>query len=228
MGITFFFALTKNSGKQPEEIQFVKAKKQVQNNVSGATAGTGDQHEALKTRLRLEVVRTEPLPVIDSLHPDAKDIPGGFEAGTTVRVTIKGKSAYHMVSTTMETTGPTRWAYLRTEHWISDDGYQWRRHRILFEPGFNSETGLWEITGSPFFFFDEKENRWYVYFNYLALCEISPWTTPTLLRRAKAMTPGIEGINGDFEFLGQPMAIGTPSLAEGRSRSTALQAGGGC
>jgi hypothetical protein len=50
------------------------------------------------TRLYLELVNTEAAPVIGASHPDAKDIPAGFEAGTTVKVTIHGKSAYHMVS----------------------------------------------------------------------------------------------------------------------------------
>jgi len=90
---------------------------------------------AKATRLCLELVKTEPIPIIGPLHPDAKDIPAGFGAGTTVKITIRGKSAYHMVSTTMETFGATRWAYMRTEHWISEDGATWRRHMILFRPG---------------------------------------------------------------------------------------------
>ena len=120
------------------------------------------------TRLQLELVKTEPVPVIGVNHPDARDIPAGFEAGTTVKVTIDGKSAYHMVTSTMETFGATRWADMRTEHWISEDGNNWRRHKILFRPGKNPETGMWELTGSPFFFFDEKEDRWFVYFNCMA------------------------------------------------------------
>ena len=65
------------------------------------------------TRLCLELVKTEPVPVIGPQHPDAKDIPAGFEAGTTVKVKIHGKSAYHMVTTTMETFGDTRWANMQ-------------------------------------------------------------------------------------------------------------------
>ncbi len=136
------------------------------------------------TTLRLELVRTEPIPVIGIQHPDAKDIPAGFEAGTTVKVTIQGKSAYHMVTTTMETVGATRWANMRTEHWISEDGSNWRRHKILFRPGKNPETGMWELTGSPFFFFDEQEDRWFIYFNFMAYDRRRCWNTPTLLRRA--------------------------------------------
>jgi phosphotransferase system IIB component len=166
------------------------------------------------TRLCLEVVSTEPVPVIGANHPDAKDIPAGFEAGTTVKVTINGQTAYHMVTTTMETTGATRWANMRTEHWLSNDGTNWKRHKILFRPGKNSETGMWELTGSTFFFFDEKANRWFVYFNFMAYDRIRPWGTPTLLRRAGAKTKGPAGINGEFEYPGEivaPSVVAQPS-----------------
>jgi hypothetical protein len=182
------------------------------------------------TRLKLELIRTEPVPVIDSLHPDAKDIPAGFEAGTTVKVTINGKTAYHMVSTTMQTTGTTRWAYLRTEHWISDDGTAWKRHSVIFNHRFDPETGLWELTASPFFFFDEQEDRWYVYFNYLAFNGIRSWNTPTLLRRAGAKHMGMEGINGEFEFPGSivaPSGIAHPTDAEASSISPPFRAADG-
>ncbi len=181
-------------------------------------------------RLCLELVATEPVPVIGAQHPDAMDIPAGFEAGTTVKVTLLGKSTYHMVSTTMETFGDTRWAYMRTEHWTSDDGNQWRRHKILFRPGKNPETGLWELTASPFFFFDETEDRWFVYFNFLAYDRIRSWNTPTLLRRAGAKTQGMEGINGEFEYPGQivaPSGIAHPTDAAASSISPPFQASDG-
>jgi len=181
-------------------------------------------------RLCLELVKTEAVPVIGVNHPDAKDIPAGFEAGTTVKVMIKGKTAYHMVSTTMETFGPTRWTYMRAEHWISNDGTNWSRHKILFRPGRNPETGMWELTGSPFFFFDEKADRWFVYFNFMAYDRIRPWNTPTLLRRAGAKTRGLAGINGDFEYPGEivaPSGIAHPTDAAASSISPPFQAADG-
>ena len=182
------------------------------------------------TRLYLELIRTEPVPVIGPQHPDAKDIPAGFEAGTTVKVKINGKSAYHMVTSTMETLGATRWANLRTEHWISEDGSNWRRHKILFRPGKNPETGMWEQTASPFFFFDEKEDRWFVYFNFLAYDRIRSWDTPTLLRRAGAKTKGMSGINGEFEYPGEivaPSGIAHPTDAAASSISPPFKAADG-
>ncbi len=193
---------------------------------------TGDQPVTAKKamRLQLELVNTEPVPVIGVNHPDAKDIPAGFEAGTTVKVTIDGKSAYHMVSTTMETFGTTRWANMRTEHWISEDGNTWRRHRILFYPGKNPETGMWELTGSPFFFFDEKAYRWFVYFNFMAYDRVRSWNTPTLLRRASAKTKGMAGINGEFDYPGEivaPSGIAHPTDAAASSISPPFQAADG-
>ena len=182
------------------------------------------------TRLQLELVQTEPVPVIGVNHPDARDIPAGFEAGTTVEVTIDGKSAYHMVSTTMETFGATRWADMRTEHWTSDDGNTWRRHRVLFRPGKNPETGMWELTGSPFFFFDELADRWFVYFNFMAYDCRRSWGTPCLLRRAGAKMKGLAGINGDFDYPGEivaPSGIAHPTDAAASSISPPFKAADG-
>ena len=182
------------------------------------------------TRLQLELVRTESVPVIGVNNPDAKDIPAGFEAGTTVKVKINEQAAYHMVTTTMETFGSTRWAHMRTEHWISEDGNTWRRHKILFRPGTNPETGMWELTGSPFFFFDEKEDRWFVYFNFMAYDRVRQWDTPTLLRRAGAKTQGLAGINGEFGYPGEivaPSGIAHPTDAAASSISPPFQAADG-
>ena len=181
-------------------------------------------------RLQLELVKTEPIPVIGENHPDVKDIPAGFEAGTTLKTTINGKTAYHMVSTTMETFGGTRWADMRAEHWISEDGNTWKRHRVLFRPGKNPETGMWELTGSPFFYFDEKADRWFVYFNFMAYERRSPWNTPTLLRRAGAKTKGMAGIYEEFDYPGEivaPSGIAHPTDAAASSISPPFQAADG-
>lgn len=181
------------------------------------------------TRLQLELVKTEPVPIIGIQHPDAKDIPAGFEAGTTVKVTMDGKSAYHMVSTTMETIDQ-RWANMRAEHWVSEDGETWRRHMVLFRPGKNPETGMWELTGSPFFFFDEKADRWFVYFNFIAYDRRRSWNTPTLLRRAGAKIKGVAGINGEFDYPGEivaPSGIAHPTDAAASSISPPFQAADG-
>jgi hypothetical protein len=161
-----------------------------------------------KTRLRLELIKTEPLPVIDASNPDAKETPGGFEAGSTVKLSIDGVTAYHMISTTMETSG---WAHMRTEHWVSEDGFKWRRQNVLFRPHFDAETGLWILTGSPFPFYDTRDDRWYVYFNYMAFNGVKAWHTPCLLRRAGAKATGLAGINGEFEFPGEVVA--SPGIA---------------
>jgi hypothetical protein len=194
-----------------------------------AAAAPGNQPATgiKKTRLCLELVKTEPAPVIGSGHPDTRDIRGGFEAGTTVKVRIKGKTAYHMVTSALETVG---WARLRTEHWVSDDGLNWARHKVLFYPRHDPATGLWELTGSPFFFFDEEADRWYIYFNYVALNGMTPWCTPCLLRRSAAKTKGLAGINGEFEFPGEivaPSGIAHPTDKQASSISPPFKAADG-
>ena len=197
--------------------------------LSGSVALTTCATTNKTTRLQLELVKTEPAPVIGVNHPDAKDIPAGFEAGTTVKVTIDGKSAYHLISTTMETT-EMRWANMRTEHWISEDGNTWKRHKIIFRPGTNPETGLWELTAGPYIFFDEKAARWFIYFDFLAFDRRRPWDTPVALHRAGAKTKGLAGINGEFDYPGTvvaPSGIAHPTDAAVSSISPPFKAADG-
>jgi hypothetical protein len=203
-------------------IAFIKIDAQVHEDLS--------DDKNIRSKLSLELIRTEPVPVIDSLNPDAREIPGGFEAGSTIKLTLNGNTSYFMISTTMETTGVNRWDHMRAELWISKDGDDWKRHRTLFHPHFDSETGLWLLTGSPFLFFDESEDRWYIYFNYMAFNGIRNWDTPCLLRRAGAIENGIGGITGEFEFPGEivaPSAIAYPTDAEASSISPPFKAADG-
>lgn len=183
-----------------------------------------------RTRLRLQVLNTHPVQVIDSLHPDARDIPGGFECGSTVKVTVGGTTAYHMFATTMEGVREKVWSYDRLEHWVSRDGLQWKRAKVLFRPHHDSLTGLWLISASHLPYFDTLQNRWYIYFNFLALNGVRNWNVPTLLRRAGSLQQGMEGINADFEFPGEivaPSGYAHPTDAFASSISTPFKAADG-
>jgi hypothetical protein len=198
--------------------------------ISSACAQTNPGKANSRTRLRLHVLSTYPVPVIDSTHPDAKDIPGGFECGSTVKVTIHGKTEYHLFATTMEALHEKVWSYDRLEHWASDDGIHFHRAKILFRPHYDKETGLWIMTSSQLPYYDTLQNRWYIYFNYLALNGIRNWTVPTLLRRAGSMGRGMEGINADFAFPGEivaPSGYAHPTDAFASSVSTPYTAADG-
>ncbi len=54
--------------------------------------------EGRMPRLRLQVVKTLPNPVIHKNSPGADKIPGGFEGGSSVKLTVDGKSEYHFFS----------------------------------------------------------------------------------------------------------------------------------
>ena len=190
--------------------------------ISMVPANGQNQH----TLLRLELIRTHPYPVIDSTHPDALDIRGGFETGNSMKLPINGETAYHMITTTMETTGEIRWNYQRMEHWTSKDGLNWQRHNVIFHPQYDPETGLWLLTSSQFPYFDEGEDRWYIYHNSLALDTISNWAPPCLLKRVGAVNRGYDGINGAFDFPGEIVAPGGyayPTNAFSSSISTPFQ-----
>jgi hypothetical protein len=183
-----------------------------------------------KIRLRLQVVSTLVDPVIDQANPDTHDIPGGFETGNTLKLTIHGRTGYHMVATTMETTGSSKWTHQRMEHWVSADSLHWRRERVLYRPHVDPATGLWILTSSQFPYFDQTRNRWVIYFNYQALNGIRNWTLPTLLMMAEAKTGGLEGINGDFDLPGIDVArsgYAHPTDAESSSLSPPFQVADG-
>jgi len=202
-------------------ITVIKTDAQINDNL------TADRNDA--SRLYLELIKTEPLPVIDSLNPDSREIPGGFEAGSTVKLTINGNTRYYMVTTTMASRpkGVYRWTHMRIELWVSGDGSDWKRHRVLYHPHFDRQTGLWLLTGSPFPFFDEIEDRWYIYFNFMAFNGIKNWDTSCLLRRAAALEKGIGGITGEFDFPGEivaPSGVAHPTDAEASSISPPFRA----
>jgi hypothetical protein len=105
---------------------------------AGTSAQTHANRETARTRLRLQVLATYPVPVIDSAHADAKDIPGGFECGNTVKVTVNGKSVYHLFATTMEGLREKVWSYDRLEHWASGDGIHTCFFTVYQYDGFES------------------------------------------------------------------------------------------
>ena len=189
-----------------------------------------DAQVSQSTKLRLELISTHPSPVIDSTHHDAQDIKGGFETGNSMKLTINGETAYHMIVATMETSGKTRWNYPRMEHWESKDGFDWKRANVLFYPHHDPETGLWRQTSSPFPYYDTIQDRWFVYHNSLALDSIRYWSPPCLLRRVGARIKGLEGIYGEFDFPGEivaPSGYAHPSDAYSSSISTPFQSADG-
>ncbi len=183
-----------------------------------------------KARLRLEVVRTLANPVIGPNNPDTHDIPGGFETGNTLKFTIDGRTEYHMIMTTMETTRAAKWTHLRMEHWVSADGLEWRRGRILHRPQVDPETGLWTMTSSQFPYFDRARDRWVIYYNFNALNGVRNWTLPCLLKMVEARNKGLGGINGEFNFPGAEVArsgYAHPTDADSSSLSTPFRAANG-
>ena len=94
-------------------------------------------------RLKLVVVKTLPDPVISSKTPGAEEIPGGFEGGNTVKVTIRGKSEYHLVAHSYERLD---WSHCRLAPWVSSDGLHWRHGQGLVRPYTDQATGLARTT----------------------------------------------------------------------------------
>ena len=123
-----------------------------------ANAKSGTPNTNSSPRLKLVVVNTLPYPVINSKTPGAEDIPGGFEGGNTVKVTVRGKSEYHLFAHSYQTLD---WSHCQLDHWVSSDGLQWRHDQVLVPPYTDKATGLWTLSCSPMPFFGMANGRFY-------------------------------------------------------------------
>ena len=101
--------------------------------------------------LRLEAIETLPQPVINSRTPGSAGIPGGFEGGNTIKVSVGGKTRYHMFPHSYETLD---WSYARVDHWSSEDGLNWVHHGALYRAHTDPVSKLWMLPCSPMPFYD--------------------------------------------------------------------------
>ena len=185
--------------------------------LANAKSGTPDTNSS--PRLKLVVVKTLPYPVINSKTPGAEDIPGGFEGGNTVKVTVRGKSEYHLFAHSYETLD---WSHCRLDHWVSSDGLQWRHDQVLVPPYTDKATGLWTLSCSPMPFFDTEADRWQIYYALFAKPQQS-WSPGGTLRCASSKVKGRDGISGPYDFPGEEVlkpGVGYPKTASVSSVST--------
>ena len=170
-------------------------------------------------RLKLVVVKTLPYPVINSKTPGAEEIPGGFEGGNTVKVTVRGKSEYHLFAHSYETLD---WSHCRLDHWVSADGLHWRHDQVLVPPYTDKETGLWTLSCSPRPFFDTEADRWQIHYALFAKPQQN-WSSGGTLRCASSKVKGRDGISGPYDFPGEEVlkpGVGYPKTACVNSIST--------
>lgn len=164
----------------------------------GAGKADGQSH-----RLRLEVVRTLPVPVIGKDTPGAETIPGGFEGGSSVKVMVDGKPEYHFFSHGYP---KLDWSQSRLEHWMSSDGVNFRRVGVLLENYRDEKAGMNHIFCAPIPFYDDKSERW-----HLVFCEFvgpSTWTGDSgIIWCAESKTPGMTGISGPYDFANRHVLV---------------------
>ena len=178
--------------------------------LANAKSGTPDTNSS--PRLKLVVVKTLPYPVINSKTPGAEDIPGGFEGGNTVKVTVRGKSEYHLFAHSYQTLD---WSHCQLDHWVSSDGLQWRHDQVLVPPYTDKATGLWTLSCSPMPFFDKEADRWQIYYALFAKPQQS-WSPGGTLRCASSKVKGRDGISGPYDFPGEEVlkpGVGYPKTA---------------
>ena len=173
--------------------------------LGGTLAGANDNPPPPATsRLRLAVIKTLAQPVIARNTPGAEQIAGGFEAGTTVKVTIDGKPEYHLFSHAFQTLG---WERPQADHWFSQDGLKWQPGGALLTPNTDQKTGLFCTYGHPTPFYVEKESQWHL--SYSVFRNSKPgWTGGnTIVYSAKSKVHGAKGIYGPWDFPGEVVFV---------------------
>ena len=154
-------------------------------------------------RLRLQVLKTLPHPVIDKNTPGADKIPGGFECGNTVKVTIDGKPEYHFFAHSYP---KLDWSQSRLDHWVSPDGVKWRHAGVLLKNYRDDRAGVNHIFTAPIPFYDKEKARWYLF--YGEFVHKKTWTADSgTMWCAVSKTPGPKGINGPYNFPGRQIFV---------------------
>ena len=129
-------------------------------------------------RLRLQVVCTLPEPVIGKTTPGAERIPGGFEGGTSVKVTIDGKAQYHFFAHCYPTAG---WGRSQLDHWVSEDGVKFRHAGVMLADYEDQATRQKHIFTAPLPFFQNSPKQGPNF--RFGPVELAPFTRPAAFNR---------------------------------------------
>lgn len=164
-------------------------------------AETGTPLGATKMRLRLKVLKTYAQPVITEKTPGVEGIKGGYECGNTVKVLIDNKPEYHFFAWRMPGMG---WGDLGTDQLVSNDGFQWRRVGALTEIQYDPSRPVKKYIqlGPAQPFYDEKTQRWSLYYNQFE-CQGRAWQEGSTLWCAQSKVEGMKGIRGPWDFPGK-------------------------
>jgi len=154
-------------------------------------------------RLQLKVVKTLAQPVIGRNTPGAEKIPGGFEGGNTVKVTIDGKPEYHFFAHSYP---KLDWSQSQLDHWVSGDGLNWRHQGVLQAPYKDEQTGLYHIFCAPIPFYDEQDGRWYLFYGDFGKQD-QQWSSGGTMRCAQSKVPGPKGVYGPYDFPGREIFV---------------------
>lgn len=182
-----------------------------------ACADNGGPAGSEVKRIRIKVVKTLARPVIGKDTPGAEKIPGGFEAGTTVKVTIDGKPEYHLFSHSYQTLD---WSRSQADHWLSWDGVKWEHGGVLLAPRTEEKTGLFLTYGHPTPFFVQEQNQWYMSYSVFRNSRAGWVPNNTIVYLAKSKLRGAGGIYGPWDFPGE--VIFTPGVSSPSSNMVAV------
>ena len=151
--------------------------------------------------VKLTVVEVSEGPVIKKGDPGTEDNKYGLETGCVFK---QGK-LYHLF--TAEMIDDPLWVKMRFGHWTSPDRVNWTRINTLAkssgdQTGIDLKAAIW----SPMPFYDEKSERWHMYYvGYRSNPDDgSGWCVlyDSRIIHAVSQTPGLEGLDGPWKDIG--------------------------
>lgn len=154
--------------------------------------------DTVNVQISLEVIGGKDSPVLTKGMAGTEDNKYGFEGGTV----IQRPDGYHLFSAEM--VGDPQLVKMKLGHWLSKDGKDWKRISTIFESsgdfrGRDPKAAIW----SPIPFFNEKEDRWNLYYvGYKSRPGSGDvWLSNYEGRvfRAVSKNTGIDGIGGPYE-----------------------------
>jgi hypothetical protein len=149
-------------------------------------------------------------PILSVRSAGAEGNKYGFEGGRVVKL----NGTYHMF--TSEMVADPHWVKMKLAHWTSQDRIHWRRIGTVRESsgdftGRDPRAALW----SPMPVFDEKNNRWNLFYVAYQAAPDTPreWLTNHEGRiwRAESTIAGADGIGGPYRDVGVVLQRGPDS-----------------
>ncbi len=173
---------------------------------------SADEGKIFLQRMKLELIEFQETPVFSKESALALGIAFGYEGGTAQKV----DGRYYVFTT--ECFDEPKTAASRLACYVSDDGVQFSRHRVILDcHGDWQDPATYWNPWSPMTVFDETTDRWHLFYVHYGRKPGSDqaYNMTGRMARLEAVTPGRAGIAGEWRTTGLIDFPDTPDPWEG-------------